>query len=111
MADITSAAAWNADGVAPADGTGNRRSPLYTAVKHVNAVAPCSVAGSAARSLVDTVAVTNFTEPTAAQAGLQTPTSGLMADWYILNVAQTTTFSGAATAIQATGRGNFVHFP
>jgi hypothetical protein len=111
MADITSAAAWNADGVAPADGTGNRRSPLYTAVKHVNAVAPCSVAGSAARSLVDTVAVTNFTEPTAAQAGLQTPTSGLMADWYILNVAQTTTFSGAATDIQATGRGNFVHFP
>ncbi|MEQ6308740.1 cell surface protein [Delftia acidovorans] len=111
MADITSAAAWNADGVAPVDLSGNRRSPLYTAVKHVNAVAPCSVAGSAARSLVDTVAVTNFTEPTAAQAGLQTPTSGLMADWYILNVAQTTTFSGAATAIQATGRGNFVHFP
>ena len=111
MADITSAAAWNADGVAPSDGTGNRRSPLYTAVKHVNAVAPCSVAGSAARSLVDTVAVTNFTEATAAQAGLQTPTSGLMADWYILNVAQTTTFSGAATAIQATGRANFVHFP
>lgn len=111
MADITSAAAWNADGVAPVDLSGNRRSPLYTAVKHVNAVAPCSVAGSAARSLVDTVAVTNFTEATAAQAGLQTPTSGLMADWYILNVAQTTTFSGAATAIQATGRGNFVHFP
>ncbi|MDR0200836.1 MAG: cell surface protein [Delftia acidovorans] len=111
MADITSAAAWNADGVAPSDGTGNRRSPLYTAVKHVNAVAPCSVAGSAARSLVDTVAVTNFTEAAAAQAGLQTPTSGLMADWYILNVAQTTTFSGAATAIQATGRANFVHFP
>ncbi|MDR3014121.1 MAG: cell surface protein [Delftia acidovorans] len=111
MADITSAAAWNADGVAPSDGTGNRRSPLYTAVKHVNAVAPCSVAGSPARSLVDTVAVTNFTEAAAAQAGLQTPTSGLMADWYILNVAQTTTFSGAATAIQATGRANFVHFP
>ncbi|OBY86916.1 cell surface protein [Delftia sp. JD2] len=109
MADITSATAWNADGVA--NSTGNRVSPLYTATKHVNAVAPCSVAGSAARSLVDTVAVTNFTEATAAQAGLQTPTSGLMADWYILNVAQTTTFSGAATAIQATGRGNFVHFP
>jgi hypothetical protein len=66
------------------------------------------------------VATTNFTadaagEAAAARRGLQTPTSGLMGDWYIINVPQTTTFSGAATAIQLNGvanaRGNFVHFP
>jgi hypothetical protein len=39
-----------------------------------------------------------------------------MGDWYIINVPETTTFSGAATAVQAvatsgTARGNFVHFP
>lgn len=49
------------------------------------------------------------------EAEVQTPTTGLMGDWYIINVPQTTTFSGAATAIRATGatnaRGNFVHFP
>ncbi|MFN3374961.1 MAG: cell surface protein [Burkholderiaceae bacterium] len=112
MADITNVTAWTADGTASAAGT--QRSPLYTATKHVNGTAPCSVAGSAARTLVDTIATTSFTtEAAAAQRGLQTPTTGLMGDWYIINVPQTTTFSGAATAIQLTGgtRGNFVHFP
>lgn len=110
MADIPSTALWSADG---ALGGGTRVSPLYAATKHVNGVAPCSVAG-AARTLVDTTAVTEFTaQADAAQAGLQSPTGGLMADWYILNVAQTTTFSGAATAIQTTGGSvaNFTHFP
>ena len=112
MADITNAASWNAEGQIVAGGT--RLSPLYQATKHVNAVAPCSVAGSPARTLVDSAAVNDYTEQAAADTGLQTPTGGLMADWYILNVAQTTTFSGGATAIQATGgngRANFVHFP
>ncbi|MDH4448888.1 MAG: cell surface protein [Acidovorax sp.] len=113
MADITNVTAWTADGTASA--TGTVRSPLFTATKHVGGVAPCSVAGSAARTLVDTVATTSFTdEAVAARRGLQTPTSGLMGDWYIINVPQTTTFSGAASAIQLTGgtaRGNFVHFP
>jgi hypothetical protein len=118
MADVTNAAVWDATGAAST--TGTQRSPLYTATKHVNGVAPCSVAGSAARTLIDTVATTNFTadaagEAAAARRGLQTPTSGLMGDWYIINVPQTTTFSGAATAIQLNGvanaRGNFVHFP
>lgn len=111
MADITNVTAWQADGSASA--TGTVRSPLYTATKHVGGVAPCSVAGSAARTLVDTVATTALDEAAAARRGLQTPTAGLMGDWYIINVPQTTTFSGAATAIQLTGgtRGNFVHFP
>lgn len=95
---------------------------LYNAIKHVNGVAPCSVAGSAARTLLDTVATTDFAASTdpeddAVAAGFQTPTTGLAGDWYIINVPQTTTFSGAATSIVAVdgtgaaGRANFVHFP
>ena len=112
MADITGVNAWGTDGTTASGNT--QKSPLYTAIKHVSGVAPCSVAGSAARTRVDTTATSTLTEATAAEAGLQTPTTGLMGDWYIINVAQTTTFSGAATAIRATGgneRGNFVHFP
>ena len=113
MADITDVRAWTADGTASA--TGTQRSPLYNAVKHVNGVAPCSTLNTTARTLVDNIATSALTENEAAKNGLQTPTTGLMGDWYIINVPQTTTFSGAATAIQATGatnaRGNFVHFP
>ena len=111
MADIDAAQLFTVGGVP------NSRSPLYTATKHVNGVAPCSVAGSAARTLLNNIAITNHTEATGSAAGLNTPTTGLMGDWYIINVPQTTTFAGGATAVQATGgadanvRGNFVHFP
>jgi hypothetical protein len=88
------------------------QSALYTAIKHVNGVAPCSVAGSASETTLFNVALTNFTaEEDAANAGFNTPTGGLMGDWYIINVPETTTFSGANTAVVANGRGNFVHFP
>ena len=57
------------------------------------------------------------TEAAAAATGLDSGSGGLMGDWYIINVPQTTTFSGAATAIVAnTGAGtagavgNFRHF-
>src|SRR3990167_1267254 len=92
--------------------TANTNSALFTAIKHVNAVAPCSVAGSAAATTLSGIALTNFTtEAAAANAGFNTPTGGLMGDWYIINVQETTTFAGAATAVVANGRGNFVHFP
>lgn len=110
MADIAGDKVWKADGTL----AGTLNSPLFTAIKHVNGVAPCSVAGSAARTLLNNTALTNFTEITASTAGLNTPTGGLMGDWYIINVPQTTVFSGGATAVQATGgneRANFVHFP
>lgn len=99
------------------------QTPLFKAIKHVNGVAPCSVnaeanaTNTAAAALVDTVSVTNWTsEAQAATQGLDTPSTGLAGDWYIINVPQTTTFSGAATSIVALngtnpGRGNFVHFP
>lgn len=92
--------------------TANTNSALYTAIKHVSGVAPCSVAGSPAEATLFGVALTNYTtEANAANAGFNTPTGGLMGDWYIINVPETTTFSGASTAVVANGRGNFVHFP
>ena len=89
------------------------KSALYTAIKHVNGTAPCTDA-------VLNASLANITAETVARAyGLDTPTTGLMGDWYIINVAQSTTFAGAATALTAVqtvggtdaGRGNFVHFP
>ncbi len=91
---------------------------LFYAIKHKNGVAPCSVAGSPSEALLNQVAVTNYTDAaTARNVGFDTPSTGLMGDWYIINVPQTTTFSGAATSVEAqtqagvAGRGNFVHFP
>jgi hypothetical protein len=91
---------------------GTAANPLYTAIKHVNGVAPCTPAA------LNATLVNLSTEATARAAGFDTPSTGLYGDWYIINVAQTTTFSAGATAIRAevaaTGaaaRGNFVHFP
>ena len=104
MADIPDAAVYGA--------ATNAKSALFTAIKHVRGVAPCTA------SVIDTALLeTNYTEATAAAAGFATPTTGLMGDWYIINVAKTTTFSGGATALTAVsaagvaGRGNFVLFP
>ena len=96
-------------------------SPLYTLTKHKNGVAPCS-AGGADWTALEQIAITDFAkdatspEAAAAKVGFDTPTGGLYGDWYIINVPKTTTFSGGATALRATGgttvtRGNFVHFP
>lgn len=104
----------------PPNNGGTAAAPtLYGAIKHSNNVAPCSVDGSVAQTLLNNVAVTNYTtQADAATAGFNTPSTGLMGDWYILNLPQTTTFSGAATSVAARvavngadGRGNFVHFP
>ena len=88
------------------------KSALFKAIKHVGGVAPCTA------SVIDTALLkTDYVEATAAAAGFATPTTGLMGDWYIINVAKTTTFSGGATALTAVsaagvaGRGNFVLFP
>jgi hypothetical protein len=70
-----------------------------------------------ASAVFDTVALTDTdNESTAASLGLATPTSGLAATWYIMDVPGATTFSGAGTAIVAVdsygrpGRGNFLVF-
>jgi hypothetical protein len=82
---------------------------VFATTKHKNGVAECDI---------DLLEKTLDIDPTnansvqaAANLGFNTPSGGLTGDWYILNVAETTTFSGSATAIAANGRGNFVLFP
>lgn len=119
VADITNVKAWDASGGTTAT---TSFSPLYQATKHVAGTPPCATAGSAARTLLNNVASTDFLanaagEDAAAKAGLQTSTGGLMGDWYIINVPQTTVFAGPATAVvantgpgTAAARANFMHF-
>jgi len=94
MADINGASAIGNNPSTPGV-AGNY--PLYTAIKHVNGVAPCT----------DSVLQGTLTTE-AATPGLLAPSNGLMGSWYIINVPQTTTFSGAANAILATGTTNNV---
>lgn len=88
------------------------RSALFTAIRPVNGAAPCTDAAISAALLEDT-----STEATAASHGLATPTGGVAGTWYIIDVPNSTTFSGAATAIRAVNnvgrnaRGNYVLFP
>ena len=65
-------------------------SGLYKAIKHVNGVAPCT--DSVLQATLSTGKNT---------AGLANPTTGLAGSWYIINVPQTTTYSGAANVIRA----------
>lgn len=65
---------------------------LYGAIKHVNGVAPCT--DSVLQGTLNKTAGVNDSD-------LAAPTNGLTGSWYIINVPQTTTFSGAATAIKS----------
>lgn len=88
-------------------------STLFKAVKHVNGAgtAPCtSEVLNATLGLDTTTALTggNYQLPGTFPTGiagtgddLVPPTGGLTGQWYIQNVAQTTTFSGTAAAITA----------
>lgn len=119
MADIPSLSAYNKDQVAAgtvAPAVNGAKSILYTATKHVNGVAPCSNV-AASTQLLNDIASTYYTAATAAAVGFAGATTGLAADWYILNLAQSTAFSGSATAIEARtaagvpGAANHVYFP
>ncbi len=106
-ADIPSATVYSATN----SGAGAVNSNLYTAIKHVNGVAPCTLSALNGALLTD-----KATEAIAAGFGFAAPTGGVAGSWYIINVAQTTTYSGDAVALQATNagvnaRGNYVVFP
>lgn len=87
-------------------------SDLFKTIKHSAGKPTCSET-----VLAQTLSINPETVAAAETLGYNTPTGGLTGDWYILNVNQTTTFSGAATAITAvdangvSARGNFVAFP
>lgn len=90
----------------------NERSALFTAIKQVNGIAPCT------NAVLETSLLTDATsEAMAASRGLATPTGGVGGSWYIIDVPGTTTFAGSATAFKAVNaagknaRGNFVLFP
>lgn len=83
--------------------------PLFTAVKHVSGVAPCT---ATAFEFLKTD-ITGSVDPR-----LANPTTGLAANWTIINVNDATSWSGAATAIEArvaaggaAGVGAFVLHP
>ena len=91
--------------------------PLYQATKHVGGVAPCTTA-ILDRTGVDPVKHDPSTDTdNAAFQGLTYPTSGLLANWTIINVPGATTWSGAATSVVATtgggvaSTGNLVFHP
>lgn len=91
---------------------GNELSELYSAIRPIGGQAACPP------SVLDASLSKNFSsESDAAGHGFATPSGGMAGSWYVIDVAGSTTFSGAATAIRAvsgsgnTARGNFVLFP
>lgn len=99
-------------------GAAGTQNPLFTAIKHVVKVAPCS--GTAWTNL-DTKQLTYDTGAATANStrlnGLVPPTTGLLANWTIINVVGAAAWSGVATAIQSVDStskattGNVVYFP
>lgn len=92
-------------------------SALYTAIKHVNGVAPCTPS-SLQPLFTDSTSYAN-----AQSKGLEVATSGLMTNWTIINVPKAAAYTGAAVAVEARtaaiagnpfgqpGWGNIVLFP
>ena len=90
---------------------------LYRAIEHVNGT-PRGCGDASVTALLDNALVGTTTYAAAQVMGLEVPTSGLMANWNIVNVPTAASWSGAATAIEARvaangapGYGNIVLFP
>lgn len=104
MADVPSAPIYGAQA--------NELSSLYRATRLINTQSPCTPA------VLDAALSSDLSsEAQAAEIGFATPSGGLSATWYIIDVPGSTTFSGVAAsaiAVDASGgpaRGNFVVFP
>lgn len=122
MADIPKAG-FQAQAATFAAGTPNVN-PLWTAVKHVGGIAPCTAATlsllgtdpTGAGQEVGALVAGNENRPTTAGGmGLTYPTGKLMANWTIIDTVKTATFSGAAVAVKAGDdtavNANLVMFP
>lgn len=120
MADIPKAA-FSAQGSTTT--TIPTTNPLYTAIKHVSGVAPCTttvlnllkVDSTGAGQETDGAASSVNRPTTAGGMGLTYPTGKLFANWTIIDTVKTATFSGEAVAIKAgtdaAANGNIVFFP
>lgn len=85
--------------------------PFYTAIKHVDGVAPCT------ESAIDQALEPLTTYERAQRVGLANPTTGLIAQWAISDVQTRSTVSGLTTTLLAVNsdnvaaRGNIVVAP
>lgn len=103
MADIPKTGAGGKLGNPTAPSTTN---PLWTAVKHVNSVAPCSGTNwTALDSMAQASTATNFET-----VGLAAPTGGLMANWTIINTVNSAAWSGQATALKTGAANNITYY-
>lgn len=94
---------------------------LYTDIEHVTGVPRASTNGVCSSARLDALlnsAVIGTTYANAQGMGLEVPTSGLMANWAIINVPLATSWSGSAYAVEArvgaggaAGYGNIVFHP
>lgn len=85
---------------------------LYGTIKHPSFSAGVVATPACAAGVLNTTLGSDFASYKAANAaGLDAPTGGLAADWVILNQTNTASWSGAATALAASGPGNLVFWP
>ena len=89
------------------------KSSLFESIKHVSGV-PRDCASGAVADLFDD----SGSYADALDKGLEVPTTGLMTNWTVINVAKAAAFTGAATAVEAretaggaAGYGNIVLSP
>lgn len=92
--------------------------PLFKVIKHVSGVAPCKDDGkTTAWATIDKPATPYADLVDPAKVGMSAPTTGLAANWTIMNVPKALSWSGTATAIEAVtddgllGSGHVVYFP
>lgn len=92
-------------------------SNIYNVIKHKAGTAPCWNATGADLTAWTKLSTDLADEAAYSALGLVNPTTGLTANWTIMNVPKALSWSGAATAIQAVdgdgnpGTGNVVYFP
>lgn len=97
MADIPPKGANAGDVLQTVVGTTTTNvNPLFTAIKHVKSVAPCS--GTAFTALDAAAALGGGATP-ATKYGMTPGTGGLMANWTIVNTVNAAAFGGEATAL------------
>ena len=93
---------------------------LYPLIKHKNSIAKCANDGTNTAWTAINTDLANEAAYEAPAIGMANPTTGLAANWTIMNVPKALSWSGTATAIEAVNNavvppalatGNIVYFP